>query len=129
MLEQKKGKITVYDPRIIRPQDSRELVLKKEKFTTETEMEDTNLIVGLMPCAGAEPLITQAVSNRIDFMVWLCEGGPHGDCYDYFEDEFEWLDCMRIIARQGVESQNMGKLKVKYLEHFSRDYPIIYNER
>jgi hypothetical protein len=32
-------------------------------------------------------------------------------------------------ARSGVESNGMGKLKVKMIDEFSDKYPIIYNER
>ena len=128
-LEQKKGKITVYDPRIIKPKETGRLILKKENFTEKTKVEQTDLLVGLMPCKGAEALINSAIKNKIDFIVWLCEGGPHGDYFDYYEDEYEWQDSMRIIAERGIEENNMGKLKIKYLRHFSSDYPILYNER
>ena len=81
-----------------------------------------------MPCKGAEPLLEQATKKNIDFMLWFCEGGAHGDCFDYFEDEEEWLGSMMYTAQRGVEDSKMGKLKVKKLEEFSH-YPIIYNQR
>lgn len=129
-LKQKNGRITVYDPRLDSTiQSSDKLILKKEEFTRETPLEDTNLIVGLMPCKGAEALIDQAIANEIDFVLWLCEGGPHGDYFDYFEDEEEWLYSITSIARRGTEDKKMGKLQKKYIKKYSTSYPIIYNSR
>ena len=129
VLQQQKGTVTVYDPRILKSKREGRLVLKKETFTPKTNVKKVDLIVGLMPCKGAEPLVSSAIKNEIDFMVWLCEGGPHGDYFDYFEDALEWRDSMKIVAERGVEEKKMGKLRVKYLPHFSKEYPILYNER
>ena len=82
-----------------------------------------------MPCKGAEDLLQLALKNKIDFIVWLCEGGPHGDCYDFFEDEYEWRDCLISTAADGIKKQNMGKLKIKSIPKYSCKYPIIYNDR
>ncbi len=64
-LRQKAGTITVYDPRIgkdIKGDDR--FVLKREKFTNKTKIEGADLIIGLMPCKGAEPLLEQAISIK-----------------------------------------------------------------
>ena len=128
-LAQTKGTITIYDPRVGKDIPSSErLILKREKFTRKTPVEDADLIIGLMPCEGAEPLIEQATSHKKDFMLWFCEGGPHGDCYDFYEDEFEWLNSMRYLAESGIRDNRLGKLMIKKLDHYS-NYPIIYNQR
>ena len=128
-LKQSKGTITVYDPRIGKDIHGEErFVLRRDKFTRDTDIEDTNLIIGLMPCQAAEVLITQATKNDIDFMLWLCEGGPHGDYYDFYESDDEWLGSMLYLAQRGVEDQEMGKLRIKNMPEFSQ-YPIIYNQR
>ncbi|MBP5678314.1 MAG: NAD(P)-dependent oxidoreductase [Bacilli bacterium] len=128
-LKQNTGTITVYDPRIgkdIKGEDR--FVLKREEFTTKTPVKGVDLLIGLMPCKGAEPLIEQAIKHKIDFMVWLCEGGPHGDYFDYFEDEEEWIGSTIYTATRGIEDQRMGKLVKIKQEEFSK-YPIIYNQR
>lgn len=125
----KTGTITVYDPRLSKAEKQTEkMILKREMFTTKTPIKDTNLMIGLMPCKGIEPLINQAINNRIDFMIWLCEGGPHGDYIDYFEYEDEWLDSILSYGKRGVEKNNMGQMKVKHFPKYS-EYPIIYNTK
>lgn len=128
-LHQSKGTITVYDPRLYKTQEEGKLKLKKSKVTEFNDVSDIDLIIGLMPCKGAEDLLQLALKNKIDFIVWLCEGGPHGDCYDFFEDENEWRDCLISTAEDGIKKQNMGKLKIKSIPKYSYKYPIIYNDR
>ena len=128
-LKQNKGTITVFDPRLGKDLESKDrFILKREEFTKKTPIEGTDLIIGLMPCKGAEPLIEQALKHKIDFMLWFCEGGPHGDYFDYFEDEEEWLGSTMYMAQRGVEDKKMGKVMVKKFEDLSH-YPIIYNQR
>lgn len=128
-LKQKNGTIKVYDPRLLEvlPENDR-LVLKKEPFYSDTPLGCADLLVGLMPCQGAESLLDAALKNRTDFIVWTCEGGPHGEPIDYFEDEFEWLHSLICSAKRGVEEQKMGKLMIKEDKRYSR-HPIIFNQR
>ena len=126
---QKNGSITVYDPLLIPVLEGEaNFVLRREKFMRDTSLKDINLMVGLMPCKGAEELIFSAIQHRIDFMVWLCEGGAHGDYFDYFEDEEEWRENIIYEACRGVLENSMGVLKTKKLTKFS-SYPILYNYR
>lgn len=125
-LKQESGLVTVYDPRLDPSIESTDkLVLKKETFYVDTDIEDTDLLVGLMPCEGANSLIAQATRKDRDFILWLCEGGPHGDCFDYFEDADEWLNSTIYFAERDLESR--GKvLTIKKEDKFS-PYPIITN--
>ena len=127
--KQVNGKITVYDPRLATEKESDEMVLKRQRASAYTDIDDCDLIIGLMPCKGAEVLLDLALKNKKDFVLWLCEGGPHGDEFDFYEDEYEWRENMIDKARKGVKSNNMGKLRIKKLDKFSTEYPIIYNER
>ena len=124
------GNIVVYDPRLSKyEKDTDKLKLKREKFEVETDVSDRNLIIGFMPCEAAVKLIESATKNRIDFMLALCEGGPHGDIYDYFEDEEEWLSSVIYTAERNVEENNMGTLGKKYLKKYYDPYPVIFNQR
>lgn len=129
-LKQTKGSVTVYDPRLNPALTSTEsLILKREKFTRSTEIADTDLLVGLMPCKGAESIIDQAIDKKIDFIVWLCEGGPHGDYYDFYEDEDEWLCSVQSVAKRGIRDKQMGTYGKKLIKKYSDRYPIIYNNK
>lgn len=123
------GKITVYDPNLSLEESSDRLVLKRRRASLYTDVGDCDLIVGLMPCKGADVLLDLALNNNKDFVLWLCEGGPHGDEFEFFEDENEWRESMIDKARNGVEKNNMGKLIIKKIDRFSNKFPIIYNER
>lgn len=126
---QESGSITVYDPRLYQEQDDCKLILKKKRVTTSTDVTDVDLIIGLMPCKGAEELIKLAIKNKKDFVVWLCEGGPHGDYFDFYQDEFEWRSSMITLAEEGIQKKGMGKLLVKTMPKYNNNYPIIYNQR
>lgn len=128
-LKQKNGSITVYDPNLHTECDTERFKLKKKRANAHMDVDNCDLIIGLMPCKGAETLLDLALNNKKDFVLWLCEGGPHGDEFDFFEDDEEWRNYMIDKARSGVESNGMGKLKIKMIEEFSDKYPIIYNER
>ena len=67
--------------------------------------------------------------NKIDFVLWLCEGGPHGDEFDFYDNDVEWRASMIDKAQVGVKMNGMGELNVKVLSKFSKEYPIIYNKK
>ena len=128
--EQTTGSITVYDPRLcVREQDTPKMKLIRKKFHQNDSIGDHNLMIAFMACEGAEQLLDAACKNKCDFMVGFCEGGPHGDGYDFYEDEEEWLHCMMYIAESGVRDHRMGKVKEKELKQYGDPYPVIYNER
>lgn len=123
-------KVIVYDPRLsVHKEDTDNLKLVRKNVSQYDEIEDADLIVGLMPCKGAETIVRQATSKNIDFMIALCEGGAHGDEFDYFEDAEEWLCSIMHEAENGVIKKKMGKLKQKSLKQYGDLYPVIYNDR
>lgn len=129
-LRQNSGSITIYDPRLTDYYEENDrFVLKKEKFYRNTDVSNTDLLIGFMPCEATQSIIESATDNNIDFMIALCEGGPHGDEFDYFEDEEEWLHAMLYLAERGIEDNDMGELKVLSFEKYNTPYPLIYNKR
>jgi hypothetical protein len=124
------GRVTVYDPRLASHLESDEsFILKRENFNTNIDSSNTDLIIGLKPCEATEDIIRWATSNHVDFIIGLCEGGLHGEPYDYFESSEDWIRSMVYLADRLVESENMGELKIKKLRDCNYNYPIIYNSR
>lgn len=127
---QDKGTITVYDPRISEyKDDSSNLKLVRKTFDGTINVNNIDLMIGLMPCKAAETIVNVSTKNDIDFIIALCEGGPHGDEFDFFEDDEEWRSSLITYAGRLVEDKNMGELKIKYMKEYSNPYPIIYNDR
>ena len=79
-----------------------------------------------MPCEAADIMVERAIKERIDFMIALCEGGPHGDLIDYFESDEEWRNSLIIYANNRLEDDNQSSLKFKSLEKYHNPYPVIY---
>ena len=129
-LRQNTGSITIYDPRLTNyHEENDKFVLKKEKFYRDTNVKNTDLLIGFMPCEATQSIIEAATDHNIDFMIALCEGGPHGDEFDYFESEDEWMNAMLYLAERGIEDNNMGELKVLSFKEYNSPYPLIYNKR
>lgn len=129
-LKQKNGTITVYDPLInINEKETSKFHIKREKFDRTTPLNNTNLIIGFMPCEGADIIVERATKEKIDFMIALCEGGPHGDIYDYFESDEEWRNSLMIYASNKLEEYSNSTLKVKTLEKYHNPYPVIYSSK
>ena len=128
-LRQKKGTVTVYDPRLITNIDKpSNLILKPELFDDNTSIGDAKLLIGYMPCEAAILLIDSACDNKIDFMVALCEGGTRAK-HDWIESDDEWIGYVKYIALRGIENNSLGVLGEYSLEQYNNPYPVIYNKR
>lgn len=124
------GKVTVYDPRLAKHQEStNKLVLVRKNFNRRINLDEYDLVVSLMPCKGAEAVLDACVEQDKDFVLGLCEGGPHGDCFDFYEDEEEWITSMVSYADARLRRNGTGKLLTKKLEGCSYPYPVVYNSR
>ena len=128
-LMQAKGSVTVYDPNLFADYSLDNLILKRKMASKNTNVDDCDLLIGLMPCKGAEVVLDLALDNNKDFMLWLCEGGPHGDEFDFFEDDREWRNSLIGYTCNKAKNNGMGDIKIKYLDRFSSNFPIIYNVR
>ena len=115
--------VTVYDPRInyLRNDTDRFKLIRRKVDRNESDIGG-DLLVGFMPCKGAEIILEQALKYNKDFIVALCEGGPHGDYFDYFDNEEEWLSSIIRQAELGIEKNNMGTLKIKSLTKYGDKY-------
>lgn len=129
-LKQKQGTITVYDPNLISTESPYpNMVLRKQPFTLKTPVEKDQLIIGFMPCEAAEKIIYNARQNNAHFLIALCEGGPHGDEFDYFESEDEWLYSMLYSARDAAKKTGHDPLTITDLKEYDDPYPVIYTKK
>lgn len=129
-LRQNKGSITIYDPRLTNyHKENDKFILKKELFHRNTDVTNTDILIGFMPCESTQTIIENATYNNKDFMIAMCEGGPHGDEFDYYESVDEWLGSMLYLAERRIEEKGMGKLEVLSFEKYGHEYPLIYNKR
>ena len=129
-LTTKAGCITVYDPRLTKHQsDTDKLKLVRQNFTKHISLAEYDLVLALMPCKGAEALLDACLEQDKDFVLGLCEGGPHGDYHDFYEDDEEWIHAMTTYTDSRLRRDGKGKLLTKTLEGCSYPYPIIYNSR
>lgn len=129
--KQTKGKVTVYDP-LMHPTNYNldNLVIKKEKFTEDTKVEDGSLMIAFMPCEATETFIRYATTHKLDFMVALCGCPPYQNYYLDDDDFFyDWIGNMHYLAASGIEDNNMGEIGVASLEEFDDPHPIFYNKR
>lgn len=129
-LKQKKGTITVYDPNLISTASPYpNMVLRQQPFTLQTPVKEDQLIIGFMPCEATEKIIYNAKKNNAHFLIALCEGGPHGDEFDYFESEDEWLYSMLYSARDTADKTVHGPLQITDLKEYDDPYPVIYTKK
>jgi hypothetical protein len=129
-LKQKKGTITVYDPDLISTKSKiPNMVLRKQPFTLQTPVQKDQLIIGFMPCEAAEKIIYNARNNGAHFLIALCEGGPHGDEFDYFESDDEWLTSMLYSAKDVATKIGHGPLQITDLKEYDDPYPVIYTKK
>lgn len=127
-LKQKKGTITVYDPRLIEENTLSNLILRKESFTIKTPTSNTDLFIGFMPQKATETIINKACLEQKDFMITLCGDGI-SDEEDYYEDNEEFLHAILHMAKNKIEQANLGTMELTYLPSLKELYPVIYNKR
>ena len=124
------GVVVAYDPRLTTHQeDTPKLKLVRKNFNKNMSLADFDLVVSLMPCKGAEAVFDACVEQDKDFIVGLCEGGPHGDCYDFYEDDWEWRHSVISYTDSRLRRSGKGKIKTLELHGCSYPYPIVYNSR
>ena len=119
-------KISIYDSRISPYiSDNDRLKLIRRKVLIGEDDLGGDIIIGFMPCNGAEVILDQAINYQHDFMITLCGCGNDSK----FKSEDEWINYLIDMANMGINKNNMGILKTKSLKQYGLKYPVIYNER
>lgn len=127
-LRQKHGTVTVYDDKLITTNTSiPNLKLIKRRLSEEERLQNTDMIIGFMPCEGTKTAIHLAQKNKLDFMIAFCEGSCHDESLFMYEEDWELN--MLYEARKAIQRASLGKLEKTYMKDYHNPYPIIYNKR
>lgn len=126
---QNMGCITAYDPNLIEDGIYDNLILRKRRFTSITNVSNADILVGLLPCGSSSIIVSAAARYNKDFMIALCDSHNNLELFDDVEENLDWPDNFIEEVKTIVEDNAMGKLKVKRLNEIGDNYPIIYNDR
>lgn len=126
---QNRGSITVYDPNLYIKKTYPNIKLIKRNFYPISNVDNADLLVGLLPCGASTSILKSSLRHNKDFMIALCDSCNFYEYFDGYEDDSNWPYSFIDIATKAVDESNLGKLKVKYLKEVGERYPIIYNVR
>ena len=126
---QNRGSITVYDPNLYIKKTYPNMKLIKRNFYPISNVDNADLLVGLLPCGASASILKSSIRHDKDFMIALCDSCNFYEYFDGYEDDSNWPYSFIDAATKAVDESNLGKLKVKYLKEVGEKYPIIYNVR
>lgn len=126
---QNRGSITVYDPNLYIKKTYPNMKLIKRNFYPISNVDNADLLVGLLPCGASASILKSSIRHDKDFMIALCDSCNFYEYFDGYEDDSNWPYSFIESATKAVDESNLGKLKVKYLKEVGERYPIIYNVR
>lgn len=101
----KEGNITVYDPNLVISK-MEHVTLKKEKFTSKTNISNYELLIGVMPSEATIDLVKQATKYHKELFLVLNE-------FTYFANGYlgydipnlkEWEEYIRELIHEDTES-------------------------
>lgn len=134
-LKQKNNKTTAYDPIMVLKNHPDNLILKKETFTIDTNIEKARLLVGYLPCNGMEVMIDKACQEDLDFQIYLCPCSIPKEILSSVDSQtFDTLlpyfnDILLNDLREKIDCSSLGTLKTESLQEYGGPYPVIYNKR
>lgn len=101
----KEGNITVYDPKLVISK-MEHVILKREKFTSEINISNYDLLIGAMPSEATIDLVKQAAKYHKELFLVLNE-------YSYFANGYlgydipnlkEWEEYIRELIHKDTDS-------------------------
>lgn len=125
----KKGTITVFDSDLV-VNKLNGIVLKKELFTENTQIENCDLIIGTYTCEATIPIIRNARKNYIPFSIALC-GCTHFSSQElnsipyYANYQIQNLWNEYIMDEIYKDLPNDMEIKIDYFKNPYHPYPII----
>ncbi len=128
-----KGTITIYEPLLVELEPKYpNMTIHNEDFTNNTDISNTDLVVGIMPCEATETILESAIRNQKDFYVAMC-GCVHSSLSNFygFYGTSPELYQEQVIEKAKVltKKYNNGTIEVTRLKNTEINYPIIYNKK
>lgn len=128
----KNSKITVYDPDIV-VNKAKNIKLCKTKFTLESNVDDYDLLVGILPCEATKTIINKAIDSDKEFLIAMC------GCTHFSDEEIPWgpFGRMQLPYKYWVENvydlaclqkYNGYNVDMEYA-NFDFPYPIISSKK
>ena len=113
--------LTIYEPKIFNI-DLEKVIIKKEKFTKETKIDNYKTLFGLFPCEATIPLTEKALEEDKNLLVALCQCDHTTEKYkkktQYWADDF---------AKQIKEEYKDVEI-IHFPERFEIPYPILVHK-
>lgn len=123
------GTITIYDPLISkRIKNNKKLKIKRKTFNPKINQGEYNLIISFMACKSAELAIEYAINNNIDFIIGLCDGGPHGDEDDFYCWSDEWIHATILSTNNKLKKVNRNPVSIETLNNYNSPYPVLISK-
>ena len=124
----KSGTITVYDKNLVTT-SLKNIKLIKRDFTTEDDISNFDLLVGIMPCQATSLIVRKANEFQKDFFIALCGCTHFSREYLRFEEPTleAWFEYIRnIYYKTNVDGVDLVEITspTKY-----NKYPILIKKR
>lgn len=121
----KSSKITVYDPDIA-VNKAKNIKLCKTKFTLESNVDDYDLLVGILPCEATKTIINKAIDSDKEFFIAMC-GCTHFPMYDmpwFYNPSYLYPMWVEEVVALAKEQEDDGfEVIQETVDNFP--YPII----
>lgn len=130
-LFQDRGSITIYDPKLYLNscRGFSNMKLIKRNFYPISNVDTVDVLIGLLPCGASATIVKSAIKHNKDFMIALCDECNYFEYFDGYDEDINWPVNFINETMKKVEENNLGKLKIKYLNEVGKNNPIIYNDR
>lgn len=117
---QTSGTVTVYDPLLV-VESFGTLKLKKEKFSMDTNIDSSNLLVGISPCEATESIILKSNQEHKELFLALCgcDHTPHD--YGYGYSYYRWESYVYHLVESTLDDN--AYVDVTYLDNNNYYYP------
>ena len=130
-LKQNSGTITIYDNKILTSLEyPKKLIVKREKFSSNTLLKPYNLMIGFMPEDISYLMVQEACKNKMDFIIGLSRL-----YYDYEEETYPDLLTERqqdLVYKCQQEVKDAFGDDLKMAKITPSDYstiPVIYYKK
>ena len=126
------GTITLCDPALILDKPKYpNMKLVKDKFTLDTNINNFDLITGILTCEATEDIIESACKNHKNFYIAMC-GCTHFKAFPLFTSLTPEVYQKQVITltKNLLKKYDNGELVIEKLDDsYELNYPILYNKK